>query len=136
MRQQVFSAYIILFFAICFSLIKKVSLWKGNPSADESHLSSLAEIEPFTVDGLSSFVVIKEHVVQVQIVLHYSGFYKSSNFFNHHKDLTSSEIADGAVFRFAGYSFSFMWNKNPSSSLMFTVVLMKVSMFEMRRLFC
>ena len=54
--------------------------------------------EPFTVDDLSSFVVIKEHVVQAQMVLHSSGLYKSSNFFNHHKDLTSSEIGDDAIF--------------------------------------
>ena len=49
---------------------------------------------------LSSFAVIKEHVVQAQMVWHYSGLYKSSDFFNHHKDLTSSEIRDGAIFVF------------------------------------
>ena len=38
-------------------------------------------IEPFTVDDLSSFAVIKEHVVQAQMVLHYSGLYKSSDSF-------------------------------------------------------
>ena len=38
-------------------------------------------IEPFTVDDLSSFAVIKEHVVQAPMVLHYSGLYKSSDFF-------------------------------------------------------
>ena len=43
--------------------------------------------------------------------LHYSGLYKSSDFFNHHKDLTSSEIGDGAIFCFARYSFTFIWNK-------------------------
>ena len=80
------------FFTICFSLIKRVSLWKSNDInfvADQSHLSSLAGTEPFTVDDLPSFVVINEHVVQVQM-LHYSGLYKSSHFCNHHKDLTSS----------------------------------------------
>ena len=80
------------FFAICFSLIKKVSLWKSNDInfiADQSHLSSLVGTEPFTVDDLCSFVVIKEHVVLTQMVLHYSGLYKSSDFFNHHKNLTS-----------------------------------------------
>ena len=35
----------------------------------------------------------------------------SSDFFNHHKDLTSSEIGDGALFHFARYSFAFTWNK-------------------------
>ena len=53
---------------------------------------------------------IKEHAVQAQRVLHYSGLYKSSDPFNH-KDLTSPEIGDGAIFRFAGYSFAFIWNK-------------------------
>ena len=76
------------FFAICFSLIKKVSLWKSNDInfiADQNHLSSLVGTEPFTVDDLSLFVVIKEHVIQAQMVLHYSGLYKSFDFFNHHK---------------------------------------------------
>ena len=45
------------------------------------------------------------------MILHYSGLYKSSDFFIHHKDLTSSEIGDGAIFRFAGNSFTFTWNK-------------------------
>ena len=71
------------FFAICFSLIKKVSLCKSNDInfiAEQSHLSSLAEAELFTVDDLFSFVVIKEHVVQVQMVLYYSGFTRVLNF--------------------------------------------------------
>ena len=54
---------------------QKVSLWKFNDInfiADQSHLSSLTGAEPFTVDDLSSFVVIKEYVVQAQMVLHYS----------------------------------------------------------------
>ena len=89
-------------------MIKKVSLWKFN---DQNHLSSLVGTEPFTMDDLSSFVVIKEHVAQGQMVLHYRGLYKSSDFFSNHKDLTPSEIGDGAVFRFAGYSFAFIWNK-------------------------
>ena len=84
---------------------------------------------------LSSFAVIKEHVVQAQMVWHYSGLYKSSDFFNHHKDLTSSEIRDGAIFHFVGYSSLSYGTKNLSSSLIFTIVLMKVRMFQMRRVF-
>ena len=34
-----------------------------------------------------------------------------SDIFNHHKDMTSSEIGDDAVFCFARYSFAFIWNK-------------------------
>ena len=34
-----------------------------------------------------------------------------SDIFNHHKDMTSSEIGDVAVFCFARYSFAFIWNK-------------------------
>ena len=51
------------FSAICFSVIKIVSLWKSNDInfiADQSHLSSLAGTGPFTVDDLSSFMFIKE----------------------------------------------------------------------------
>ena len=54
------------FSAICFSVIKIVSLWKSNDMnsiADQNHLSSLAVTKPFTVDDLCSFVIIKEHVV-------------------------------------------------------------------------
>ena len=60
------------FSAICFSVIKIVSLWRSNDInfiTDQSHLSSLAVTKPFTVDDLRSFVVIKEHVVQTQMVL-------------------------------------------------------------------
>ena len=63
---------------------QKVSLWKSsdiNFIADQGYLSSLVGIEPFTVNDLSSFAVIKEHVVQAQMVLHYSGLYKSSDSF-------------------------------------------------------
>ena len=55
-----------LFSAICFSVIKIVSLWKSNninSIADQIHLRSLAVTKPFTVDDLCSFVIIKEHVV-------------------------------------------------------------------------
>ena len=95
------------FSAICFSVIKIVSLWRSNDInfiADQSHLSSLAVTKSFTVDDLHSFVVIKEHVVQTQMVL-------PSDIVNHHKDLTSSEISDGVIFCFARYSFAFIWNK-------------------------
>ena len=97
------------FSAICFSVIKIVSLWKSNDIyfiAGQSHLRSLAVTKPFTVHDLPSFVVIKEHVVQTQMVL-------LSDIFNHHKDLTSSEIGDGAIFYFARYSFAFIWNIKP-----------------------
>ena len=90
-------------------MIKIVSLWKSNDInfiADQSHLSSLAVTKPFTVHDLPSFAVIKEHVVQTQMVLF-------SDIFNHHKNLTSSEIGDGAIFYFARYSFAFIWNKKP-----------------------
>ena len=63
---------------------QKVSLWKSNDInfiADQGHLNSMVGTEPFTVDDLSSFAVIKEHVVQAPMVLHYSGLYKSSDFF-------------------------------------------------------
>ena len=95
------------FSAICFSVIKIVSLWRSNDinfTADQSHLSSLAVTKPFTKDDLRSFVVIKEHVVQTQMVL-------PSDIVNHHKDLTSSEISDGVIFCFARYSLAFIWNK-------------------------
>ena len=90
-------------------MIKIVSLWKSNDIhfiADQSHLRSLAVTKPLTVHDLPSFVVIKEHVVQSQMVL-------LSDIFNHHKDLTSGEIGDGAIFYFARYSFAFIWNKKP-----------------------
>ena len=107
MGRQVFSAYVTLF-RQCFSVIKIVSLWKSNDInfiADQSHLSSLTVTKPFTVDDLHSFVVIKEHVVQTQMLL-------PCDTFNHHKDLTSSQIGDCAIFCFARYSFAFIWNKN------------------------
>ena len=88
-------------------MIKIVSLWRSNDInfiADQSYLSSLAVAKPFTVDDLRSFVVIKEHAVETQMVL-------PSDIFNDHKDLTSSEIGDGAIFCFARYSFTFIWNK-------------------------
>ena len=43
--------------------------------------------------------------------LHHSDLYKRSDFLYHLKSLTSNEICDGAIFRFAGYNFAFMWNK-------------------------
>ena len=82
---------------------QKVSPWKSNDIyfiADQNRLGSLVGTEHFTVDDLSLFVVIMEHDVQAQMVLHYGGLYKSSDFFNHHKDLTSSETGDGAIFCF------------------------------------
>ena len=95
------------FSAICFSVIKTVCLWISNDTnfiADQGHLSSLAVTKTFTVDDLPSVIVIKEHVVQTQMVL-------LSDIFNHHKDLISSEIGDGVIFCFARYSFTFILNK-------------------------
>ena len=80
----------------------------------------------FTVHDLPSFVVIKEHVVQTQMVLF-------SDIFNHHKNLTSSEIGDGTLPDIVSFSYG---TKSPSSSLIFKDVLLKVGMSEMRRLFC
>ena len=127
-------------FAICFSLIKKVSLWKSNDInfiADQSHLSSLTGAEPFSIDDLPSFVVIKEHVVQAQMVLHYSGLFTSVVMFLIITRIWPPvELVMVQFFALPDIVSLSYGTKNPSSYLMFTVVLMKVSMFQLRRLFC
>ena len=120
------------FSAICFSVIKIVSLWRSNDInfiADQSHLSSLAVTKPFTVDDLRSFVIIKEHVVQTQMVL-------LSEIFNHHKDLTSSEIGNGAIFCFARYNFASIWNKNSTFLFYIHGCIIEGQHVSKRRLFC
>ena len=120
------------FSAICFSVIKIVSLWKSNDInsiADQNHLSSLAITKRFTVDDLRSFVIIMEHVVQTQMVL-------LSDIFNHHKDLTSSEIGNGAIFCFARYSFAFIWNKKSTFLFYIHRCIIEGQHVSRRRLFC
>ena len=53
-----------------------------------------------------------------------------SDIFNHHKDLTSNEIGNGAIFALPDIVSLSYGTKIPPSCFIFTDVLLKVSMFQ------
>ena len=105
------------FIAICFSVVKRVSIWKSfnlDYLLDQGDkLMKLLEARgALCIDQLPLSVDIEGFNVRAQKLILYRNLFNSVDLFFHHKCLSSDEIGNGAIFTRAGTSIALIWNTN------------------------
>ena len=105
------------FIAICFSVVKRVSIWKSfdlDYLLDQGDkLMKLLEARgTLCIDQLPLSVDIEGFNIRVQKLMLYSDLSNSVDLFFHHKCISSDEIGNGAIFTCAGSSIALIWNTN------------------------
>ena len=105
------------FIAICFSVVKRVSVWKSfdlDYILDEGDkLMKLLEASgALCIDQLPLSLDIEGFNIRAQKLMLYNDLFNSVDLFFHHKCLSSNEIGNGAIFTRAGTSIALIWNTN------------------------
>ena len=99
------------FFAIYFSVIKSVSIWKLwdlDYILDQGDwLIKSLNANPFlAIDELPLFVKIESFDIKLKMLQHHSDLFNNTDLFIHYKRLTLHETGNDAIFTCAGFSFA------------------------------
>ena len=105
------------FIAICFSVVKRVSIWKSfdlDYILDESDkLMKLLEARGgLCIDQLPLSLDIEGFNIRAQKLMLYNDLFNSFDLFFNHECLSSDEIGNGSIFTCAGTSIALIWNTN------------------------
>ena len=101
-------------YAICFSLMKKVSIWK---SWDLDYILENGDAV-FTVIGipralsmneLPQNIMIENHNIEIEMLSEHFGLLGQNELFKDHK---FCDTGNGLIFTTGGFSFSLIWSKN------------------------
>ena len=101
-------------YAMCFSLIKKVSVWK---SWDLDYILDHGDVVFKMVDisrslfmsELPDCIAIENNNVNIEMLANYYGCLGQNKIFVDH---SQTDIGNGLIFTTGGYSFSLIWSKN------------------------
>ena len=101
-------------YAICFSVIKKVSIWKQSDlDYILDHGDTVFKIIgircPLFMNELPNCIAIENRNVDIEMLANYCGLLGENSIFKGH---LNRDIGNGLIFTTAGYSFSLIWNKN------------------------
>ena len=100
-------------YAICFSIIKRVSLWK---SLDIDYIlengdkifKSIGIPRSLFMNELPRSIAIENTNIDVELLSNSFGFFCENNIFSNH---SKTENGNGLIFTTSGYSFALIWNK-------------------------
>ena len=104
-------------YAICFSIIKRVSLWK---SFDLDYILDHGDTifktigiprSPF-LNELPQSIAIENTNIDIKLLANYFGFFRQTKILENHM---TTDIGNGLIFTTDGYSFSLIWNKTSVS---------------------
>ena len=101
---------------LCFSVLKNVST---SAYFDLDYMFGQRDIlmrclgnhEPLAVDELPLPVKLKGCDLEVTVLQHYSNRFSKFDLFIDHKELSSTEVGNGAIFTCSGMSFALIWGK-------------------------
>ena len=104
-------------FAICFSVIKKVTIWKiwdldyileqGDALFKKVNIS-----RALSIDELPQQVLIGNVIVDIEMLGNFYGILGQKDYFKNHNVFNSSNVGNGLIFTTGGYSSSIIWSKN------------------------
>ena len=100
-------------FAICFSIIKKVSIWKSwdldciLEHGDEL-FKSVGIPRALSMNELPNNVAVENNNIKIEMLENYNGLLGCNYLFPEH---SHCDIGNGLIFTRAGYSFSLIWSK-------------------------
>ena len=102
-------------FAICFSIVKKVSLWKP---FDLDYILENGD-KAFKIVGITRALFMSElphnmfienYKIEVEMLQHFVELFKQENIFEGHDSIT--DTGNGLIFMTGGYTLSLIWSKN------------------------
>ena len=106
-------------FAICWSSIKRVSVWKSWDlnyilEQGDAMFQNINILRPLSVEELPATVRTGDHVIKVEMLANINRLLGASNMFEHHKDKdVLPGIGNCLIFTTHGYCFSLILaNKN------------------------
>ena len=97
----------------------------------DQQIKSLNVNHPLAVAELPLFVKIKSFDIKLKVLQHHNDLFNNIDLFLHHKRLTPDKTGNGAIFTCPGFSFAFIWIKNPFLCLTPIVVIVKIFIFQM-----
>ena len=101
-------------YAICFSLMKKVSIWKSWDldyilEKGDAVFKSIDIPRALSMNELPRNILIENSNIEIEMLSEYFGCLGQSDLFGNHK---TCDIGNGLIFTTGGYSFSLIWSKN------------------------
>ena len=102
-------------YAICFSLIKKISLWKAFDldyilENGDAVFKTFRIQRALSINELPSKIKIENYDIDIEMLHEYLGVLGQCDLFESHK--TTSDTGNGLIFTTNGYSFSLIWSKS------------------------
>ena len=101
-------------FAICWSSIKWVSVWKSWDldyiEQGDVFFKNINILRPLSFEELPATVRIDDHVIKVEVLANINRLLGASNMFEKHKNVLPG-IGNGLIFTTHGYRFSLIWAK-------------------------
>ena len=100
-------------YAICYSIIKKISLWKTWDldyilnHGDET-FKAMNILRTLFIYELPKSISIENKNIDVELLANYNGYLGQVKIFENH---STTDIGNGIIFTTGGYSFSIIWSK-------------------------
>ena len=100
-------------FAICWSSIKRVSIWKSQDldyvlEYGDALFKDVNILRPLSIEELPETVLINGHVIKVEMLSNINSLLGANNLFDNHEDVLPG---NGLIFTTHGYCFSLIWAK-------------------------
>ena len=101
-------------YAICFSLVKKVSIWKSWDldyilENGDAVFKSLGMLRALSTNELPHHIMIEDNSIEIKMLTECFGHLGQRDLFENHKINCDS---NGLIFTTGGFSFSLIWSKN------------------------
>ena len=102
-------------YAICFSSVKKVSIWKyWDVDYILEHgdvlFKSVGILRALSMNELPNNVQVENNTLKIEMLDHLVGRLGQNSIFSEHASI--SDIGNGLIFTTAGYCISLIWSKN------------------------
>ena len=104
--------------SICFSIVKKVSIWKMHDldyilELGDSKFKLMNIPRPLFMHELPRNTTIESQDVTIELLENFYGVLSQKDIFEFHTCVRPNrDIGNGIIFMTAGYSFSIIWSKN------------------------
>ena len=102
-------------YAICFSLVKKVSIWKSWDldyilENGDAVFKSIGMLRALSTNELPHHIMIEDNSIEIEMLTECFGCLGQSDLFENHK--INCDFSNGLIFTTGGFSFSLIWSKN------------------------
>ena len=107
----------IALYAICFSIVKKVSVWK---TFDLDYILENGDAKfkllnihrlPFLLELPNNIVSESQNII-IELLGTFYGILSQNDIFAFHKRVAPADVGNGLIFMTDGYTFSIIWSKN------------------------